>query len=364
MQLYSGKMYMLTSPLHGSSADGTVNPTQNDPGLDRTAGNPFNTDPVNIDELVQAFRHRGGVIIFLHNPKAGGSTVRELIQSQAYEVRNGDKLHQINPQNAKNNIAYWGTHTVTSWKASKLRIDALLSQQAQSANGTIFILEDHVFPDIINVLIPSLKKWRAKSKANNIPLLVVAQIREPVSHFVSYFNYYHVRTQKAAPTQESLVKFARENENLQCQWFVNRVCPNDNIIIMRQLLQLVLHEIDWIFDTATFAQELLPLLTYMTKLQLRDLGIVQPVGYYDYHGEKLKVIDLSQETLRILREQSVLDRELYDNVTRHYRDFSKWRDYLTAKKAFTKCSWYPENQTCVYPGGEAVSPGNLPAYLL
>lgn len=309
----------------------------------------------NIDDMVQAFRSKGGVIVFLHNPKTGGSTVREFIESQVYESRQGAKV-VMSPQNTRH-VSYWGTHTKESWELAKSKIDDILSDPFP--NGTIFVMEDHVMPNIPDTLVPSLKEWRKKSRANNIPIFVVTQVREPISHYVSRFNYFEVIGKKVEPTEDKLLDKIKQ-ENLQCSFFLSGQFLDNRM--SRDRLQSVLEQVDWVHDTNRFGKEMLPLLAYMTRLQLRDLGVVQPMGYKE-KTKKLKISDLSNETLAILGERSAADMELYQNLTMYYRDFSRWKTYLKSKGALTECQWIKTNQTCVYPGGEVVSSGNLPAYL-
>ena len=110
-------------------------------------------------------------MIFLHSPKAGGSTAREFLLSQAYEWINRDS---DKAKYSSQNVKHVGTHSKFSWNEASQRIDDLI---ANLSNGTVSILENHVCPNIQSQLVPHhLKDWRAKSKANDVPMFVFGQI--------------------------------------------------------------------------------------------------------------------------------------------------------------------------------------------
>lgn len=346
-------------------ARSTANETVAVPGNKLKQQESAAADPY-VEELLQRFRTKGGVIIFIHNPKAGGSAVRGLLDAQAHEVKHGDIPPKFFPERNARHIAYWGTHSEQPWQEAKKRVDQILSGQQNNNNGTkIFVLEDHVWPLIPYVLIPALVQWRNISEGSGVPIFVVSQFRDPVSLYVSYFNYFNVILGREEATEENLLAKIHQ-ENRQCQYFLSDPCPNNVDAIMSSqrldLLQTIWEQVDWVFDTKTFADELLPLLTYMTKLQLRDQGVVQPMGY-NHDITKLHVSKLSNATRMTLEERTALDQELYHNLTTRFGDFSKWKSYLDEKRATTKCRWNQANQTCLYPDGEDMPPGNLPAYL-
>lgn len=123
---------------------------------------------LDLAKYAAAFWEKGGVFIFLHVPKMGGSTVRDFVKEQAVQ----------------NKSLYMETHGEGPWQTAKRAIDRYV---VEGTNGTAVFMEDHMHPNPVKILFPQLKQWREIAQANGVPFFAFTMHREPLS-FLSLFS--------------------------------------------------------------------------------------------------------------------------------------------------------------------------------
>jgi hypothetical protein len=281
--------------------------------LAKDCQHPLLTGPEDLEVFFNDFRTGGGIIIFLHNPKTGGTTVREFLKSQV-----------VSPEEH-----YLETHKEKSWAATVKKIDYYVRN---GTNGSTIIVEDHVYPSIYRTLLPKLRNWREVAAHNTIPFFVFSMVREPLSLYISGFNYYKVQNKKQDPTEENFLKYIDQDPNVQCKFFIHMSCPPEKTDTRLAQLEIVVKAVDWITPTPQISTELLPLLAYMSKLPNRAVGIIQPKPFGPTPNQTLSVSQLSSDTIAKVAASSTIDQALYDLVTHRY-DFARMQEYLAQKGA-------------------------------
>jgi hypothetical protein len=273
------------------------------------------TGPEDVEVFFNDFRERGGIVFFLHNPKTGGTTVREFLKSQV-----------AHPEEH-----YLETHKEKSWAAIVKKIDNYVQN---GTNGTTIFVEDHVYPSIYRTLLPKLRKWRDVAANHSVPFFVFSMVREPLSRYISGFNYYKVQNRKQDPTEENFLKYLDQDPNVQCKFFLHMSCPPEMTGIRQTQLQTVVRAVDWITPTPNISNELLPLLAYMSKIPNHNVGIIQPKPFGPVPKQTLSISQLSSVTIAKVAVSSTIDQALFDLVVHRY-DFGRMRAYLAQMEALT-----------------------------
>jgi Sulfotransferase family len=284
------------------------------------------TGPPNKKEFAEFFRSSPrAIIVFLHIPKTGGSTLREYFQTQ---------VHNATEQ-------YIGLHSIPLWKTTSQQVtDYLHASGPDAADGPLF-LEDHVYPPVTTTLLPKIHYWRALAKRRRVPFFAFTVVREPISLCLSYFNFFFV--QQPNLHHQNTPGFPRQGteEEFRQQFIVNPQvgmltntqgarCKNlTHVGIARKAIVALIAAMDWIGTLDTLNEEILPLVAYLAKMnytmsrsQKTRVQIVNSVI-----APALTVGSISAELKEFIAERTRLDRELYDTVRATY-NFSEWRQFL------------------------------------
>lgn len=232
----------------------------------------------------------GGVIVFFHVNKAGGTTL------QYHLSRLGDDVVYTFAQ---------GGHS----RKAKANLKFILSSLERWATRTtawhrIYIHEIHSSgnPSFAD-LYPKLRRWKASFRRRGIPFFAFTVIREPLSHLLSAFNFICIQNRRChrfrRVIQQQLANRSRRfhhdnaiggvddllllsHPNLQCRYFV------------RQWLALAFDDED---DGAPTADECQTVYRDMTE-------------FFDWVGR----VEAFEDTLRVL--QGVLGGRRW-NLTTH-----------------------------------------------
>jgi hypothetical protein len=296
---------------------------------------------LDLAKYAAAFREKGGVFIFLHVPKTGGSTVRDFVKKQAV-----------------NKSLYMETHGgEVPWQRAKRAIDRYV---VEGTNGTAVFMEDHVHPNPVRILFPQLKQWREIAQANGVPFFAFTMHREPLSFSVSFFNYFWVQNRRVNGTLENFHKHLSHNP--QCDYLVQGASRGGRD--MKNASQCftgydeMFEVMDWISPTPTFDKEILPLVAYLANLQYRDLGHVN-----DVKKPALSLKTMPESSIERIRNMTWLDQELYDRILKTYV-FDDWREYLESQGAMIPCKWSYKENLCEYPDGTKLPTGEIPTQIM
>lgn len=292
----------------------------------------------------------GGIMIFYHIYKTGGSTVGALMKSFALE----DEKESTFLFRRARLLVSWTTHA--EWAMD----------MAENENKVV-MFEFHVqypatrFPTLVD-FTPMLVKWRTEAERRGVPFFAFTVLREPVSHAISYFNFFHVNSEmdqrwnpyrRMAPTRENFIQSYQGNR--QCHLLdtdangvvvspLTALRPDaaarsraldprsqSNNVTVRQrecryhtVRDALFSTMDWVGTTDSLQNETLPLLSLILANDT-DIGKNQSSkkvatnpdpGHPQRPG--ISRDQLSISTLARINRESKLDRWLYDEARERF----------------------------------------------
>ena len=147
------------------------------------------TGPDNKDEYAQRFRETGGIFVFLHIPKTGGSMVREFLSSQSIPLESSREHEEA--MNASNSTKttrpyFFAAYNLQKWK-QWLRF---LNEEAfvKGLGGRSVFLESHLQPHP-HILLTKVQEWKRIGQERGVPVFAFTIVREPIAHAKSWFRY-------------------------------------------------------------------------------------------------------------------------------------------------------------------------------
>jgi hypothetical protein len=278
------------------------------------------------DLQLPMFNETGGLVVFLHIAKTGGTTVRNAFM----EFPNVHVARFMNEKQLSQRIS---------------QVDWFLSaNNGKNRRERVLLLEihgRHGEPMSALQMHPYIKKWRARAAANNKKFFVFTLLREPTAFYVSYFNYFKhpdctlhwCDPPLVALTEENLVKTMVPNH--QCQYLARKRVKAETmkraLPLSREecesMYTLLKADVDWIGTTESMQETTLPLLAYMFS---GNAARGQEVAVYNkrQHTNQVTVEGLGADALRSIGEKATYDQFLYDSVV---KDFSldMWQNYAT-----------------------------------
>ena len=279
-------------------------------------------------KTVPLFYKTGGLVVFLHVAKTGGTSIRDNFGLRKKEFPNV-KVRRI----------------LVEAKLKEIReeVDFYVSS-ANTGNKTL-ILETHGGlgqPMSIFQLHAYVHEWRSMAKANEKNVFFFTILREPSLFYVSYFNFFKhpgcddfwcdspVRNLTERNLIESLIP------NHQCLYLARK--QNNRAVNLEfpvtaleceSVYSLLKADVDWVGTTDTMVDTTLPLLSYMLAGDAeigRSFEASNTIENQKIVENPLKIGALSAGALQQIREASKLDRYLYDSAARDYQ-MGVWKNF-------------------------------------
>jgi hypothetical protein len=259
----------------------------------------------------------GGVMFFVHVPKAGGTTIRRNLQRQ-------EKV-----------LYHFGRNKTTFTKAIPVIEDALING---TNNGTIHVLELHALdsPSLLQ-LRQTVLDWRTTALQNRVDVFFFTVLREPVAYSVSHFNFFHVQKrndsfEQCNATEENFLRLSLENPQCQFLYQGERAMRwqkrLQRSVLSHTCLTLVYETLmatmDWVGTTEQLTNATWPLLARMVR--------VPPSFRYKSHrvtrklrheATLLKQHHLTAMAIQTIHRASVLDQNIYDRIQKDF-PISMW----------------------------------------
>lgn len=320
----------------------------------------------------------GGIIVFYHIYKTGGSTVGKML----HEISREDKARFPNTKSDNSFESFKNAQ----WNPSRLFFtmirksiswedDCLETLDLAENHKKLVLLELHIeypapdFPSLVE-LTPMLDKWRAEADRRGVGFFAFTQIREPVAHALSFFNFFHVgnapknrppRTRVDHDYWNPFRPLGSTEDNFLHSYFeTDRQCrmlnsdpqattgaPYDVVWTQKALSEeqvetslkpcrvdkvrdTFFNSLDWVGTTENLQNETLPLLTKLIMDDPNRGRNNKPFKVFDNNpagAVGMKKDDLSKKTMYTILQRTQLDRELYKEVTRNFQLSNLGWDY-------------------------------------
>lgn len=278
------------------------------------------------NKVLPLFNETGGLVVFLHMAKTGGTTVRnefmELPNVDVKRVIDENQLRQIGKK------LDWYLSSENS--KARLGMERVMLLEVHGGHGELItIFQMHSF----------LQTWRARAIANNKKVFVFTLLREPKSFYVSYFNAFKNPGCRWSWCDPPLLNLTEDNllesmvPNHQCQFLarMHNKLENQAVPVSRSECEsaysLLRADADWIGTTEMMHGTTLPLLSYMFSGTVAE-GINLAI-HNKHRGKQLVTKSLSADAHRRIRNASTLDQYLYDSAIQDF-SINMWVNFVTA----------------------------------
>lgn len=275
----------------------------------------------------------GGVVLFNHVAKTGGTTIRETfsgLQNVEWQFVGGlDDLLKYSKE-------------VDDRLTNKINDKKILFLELHGPVPGMFTLHDF------------LDRWHAIAEDNNVPFFAFTMVRDPVAYSVSFFNFILAepcifngcpyRTYPA--TEENLIETVQPN--YQCMYLARDVTWFDFIenqtipplatdYECNAVYNVMRLDMDWVGLTDKLSTETVPLLKQMLLVDDKEESSSSSPSskqqvFNDVQKSKPKTVKTSElhpTTSEYIRSISALDQSLYDRASKDY-PLEMWQDFSLA----------------------------------
>ena len=276
---------------------------------------------------LQMNHENGGMIVFWHIFKTGGSTLR-----RRYHKRTHKKVRR------------WVDMRMTqeTYLKKKSQAEATFLSDTHTSDpygyhGSTLFWEIHEGPSL-STLNHDIVRWRSIAKQNNKTLFVFTLFREAPSAAISYFNFYcppcdsHQFGFNFENTEQDFLRTSLTWRNYQSRILFHgdygdgKLWLNRTITAEESWHLYQNSELDWIGTTETLSNTTIPILEYLItgKHVPYQSAVTVPeekvasARYKHTNISHIRRSDLSLEAMHFLEENTSLDQPLWQWARRDY----------------------------------------------
>jgi hypothetical protein len=269
---------------------------------------------------------KGGLVFFLHIPKTGGTTIRENLHNRS--TSSGDVLYRF--------VAGMG-----EYNQSRPLVDRYI-RTSSARKRPILFLEVHGrdSPNLLQ-LRKTLLRWKRTAAKSKVPTFFFTILREPLSHAVSYFNFFHVDRpnrhfeQVEEATEENFLRLALHSP--QCQ-FLSRgeysLREKKKVQTTgeecHQVQDALLETMDWVGTTDRMNDETLPILTRLLNLKGGATFEKSQRVSTKLANATISKARLGASTVHTIEDMLSFDRNIYEEVPKNF-PLAMWKEYASQK---------------------------------
>ena len=253
----------------------------------------------------------GGIVLFYHVAKAGGTTIRNVLKS----FGNVNLKARVNIVQALPDIKMWAKGY---------------------SRGKVLAIEIHdgVNPNMEEIAA-MLDPIREEAESNGVPFFSFTTLREPLSYAISFYNYENMgassRYDKGNYTEESFRQLTLPSP--QCMFFARGELATTNLYPelgynlteeeCTSTYEVMTRHIDWVGHMETMSSDILPLLTYMLSGDPSQSSVPSKPANVNKRKNQIDQSALTQATKDYVYSINKGDMLLRERSSQDYR-MSMW----------------------------------------
>jgi len=256
----------------------------------------------------------GGLVVFYHVAKTGGSTIRGLFKNLSKQSpphfkykrylnpQYRDMQATINHSAVNGNAKTMDIHTSVNSTAAVLtpylntcvpngkdkhgmeKMHHSIIQMLSNNSTRTLLLEIHGGSPGLDTIASYIQQWREVSLLHNRPFFAFTLVRKPISHATSYLKFFHVKCksffcehdQYENATEDSLLVSVQTHPNMQCfllkhmssiagmhpSFYTKCQVTEDDC---KNTYKLMKQNFDWIGTTEKLSLDTIPLLSHILQ---------------------------------------------------------------------------------------------------
>jgi len=255
---------------------------------------------------------KGGIVLFFHMPKAGGSSIRAAAQKH-------------------NQVEYHSNEHISMEVAKKTIQDWTLSDDLIGEGKKVKFFELHWELESVVAMEMELNSWRAHAKLNEIPFFVLTIVRDPYDAYISFYNFFCIFLSKAGHvlcpgphSVEHMIEISPDNP--QTRWLcyattldkVGSKAGEERHKLpvqecLPRLFDIVGAQFDWIGTQ---------------KRMIETVGVLRTMGLKDWplinnnhpHGFKtVQKQEIDEKSKKLITSKLLIDQQLFTWANARYQ---------------------------------------------